>query len=65
MGPGMLRKTGTDSAGALHYIIVLGIGRRKIFWYDVDRDSFVNWFGKVFIEMHADRFAWAMIPSVF
>ena len=59
----MPRKARIDAAGALHHIIVRGIERRKIFWDDVDRASFVNRFGKVLIETHTDCFTWAMIPN--
>ena len=41
----MPRKARIDDAGVLHHIIVRGIERRKIFWNDADRDSFVNRFG--------------------
>jgi putative transposase len=46
----MPRKARIDAAGALHHIIVRGIERRKIFWDDADRDSFVNRLGQVLIE---------------
>jgi len=58
----MSRKARIDAAGALHHIIVRGIERRKIFWDDAGRYSFVNRLGKVLIETHTDCFAWAMIP---
>jgi REP element-mobilizing transposase RayT len=57
----MPRKARIDAAGALHHIIVRGIKRRKIFWDDADRDSFVNRVGQVLIETQTDCFAWAMI----
>ena len=57
----MPRKARIDAAGALHHIIVRGIERRKIFWDNADRDSFVNRLGKMLIETHTDCFAWAMI----
>jgi hypothetical protein len=38
----MPRKARIDAAGALHHIIIRGIERRKIFWDDEDRDSFVD-----------------------
>ena len=60
---GMPRKARIDAAGALDHIIVRGIERRKIFWDDADRDSFVNRLGKVLIETDTDCFAWAMIPN--
>ena len=57
----MPQKAGIDAAGALHHIIVRGIERRKIFWDEADRDSFVNRLGKVLIETHTDCFARALI----
>ena len=57
----MPRKARIDDAGVLHHIIVRGIERRKIFWDDTDRDSFVNRLGKVLIETHTDCFARALI----
>jgi putative transposase len=60
---GMPRKDRIDAAGALHHIIVPGVERRKIFWDDADRDSFVNRLGQVLIETHTDCFAWAIIPN--
>jgi len=46
----MPRKARIDAPGALHHIIVRGIERRKIFWDDADRDSFVARLGRVLIE---------------
>jgi REP element-mobilizing transposase RayT len=59
----MPRKARIDAAGALHHIIVRGIERRKIFWDDEDRDSFVTRLGQVLTEAHTDCFAWALIPN--
>jgi putative transposase len=36
-----------DAPGALHHIIARGIGRRKIFDDDADRDSFLERLGIV------------------
>ena len=59
----MPRKARIDAAGALHHIIVRGIERRKIFWDDADRDSFVKRLGQVLTETQTDCFAWALIPN--
>jgi len=59
----MPRKARIDAAGALHHIIVRGIERRKIFWDDVDRDSFVKRLGQVLTETRTNCFAWALIPN--
>jgi hypothetical protein len=53
----------THAAGVLHPIIICGIERRKIFWDDEDRDSFVKRLGQVLIETQTDCFAWALIPN--
>jgi REP element-mobilizing transposase RayT len=59
----MPRKARIDAPGALHHIIVRGIERRKIFWDDVDRDSFIDRLGQVLPETHTDCFAWALIAN--
>jgi REP element-mobilizing transposase RayT len=53
----------THAAGALYHIIVRGIERRKIFWDDEDRDSFVKRLSQVLTETQTDCFAWALIPN--
>jgi REP element-mobilizing transposase RayT len=59
----MPRKARIDAAGALHHIIVRSIERRKIFWDDADRDSFVKRLEQVLKETQTDCFAWALIPN--
>jgi len=59
----MPRKARIDAPGALHHIIVRGIERRRIFWDDADRESFVNRLGKVLSETQTDCFAWAILPN--
>jgi putative transposase len=44
-------------------MIVRGIERRKIFWDDADRDSFIDRLGQVLTETQTDCFAWALIPN--
>lgn len=41
----MPRKARIDAPGALHHIIIMGIGQRKIFYDDLDRNSFLEWLG--------------------
>jgi len=43
----MLRKARIDAPGALHYVIVRGIERGKIFRSDYDRKNFLNRLGKL------------------
>jgi putative transposase len=59
----MPRKARIDASGALHHIIVRGIERRKIFWDDADRDSFVRRLGRVVGETDTGCFAWALMPN--
>jgi len=53
----MPRNARIDAPGALHHIIVRGIGRRKIFNDDVDRINFLDRLGKVLSETHTTCFA--------
>jgi len=57
----MPRKARIDAPGALHYIIIRGIERRKIFKDDTDRINFLGRLGKVFSETGTKCFAWALI----
>jgi putative transposase len=59
----MPKKARIDASGALHHIIVRGIERRKIFWDDAGRYSFVDRLGQVLTETQSDCFAWALIPN--
>jgi putative transposase len=59
----MPRKARIDAPGALHHIIMRGIERRKIFWDDTDRDSFIDRLGQVLTETQTDCFAWALMPN--
>jgi len=61
----MPRKARIDAPGALHHIIVRGIGRRKIFNGDSDRDFFVERLGTVISKTETECFAWALIPNHF
>jgi putative transposase len=54
-----------DAPGALHHIIARGIGRRKIFDDDADRDAFLERLGIVLSEGGASCYAWALIPTIF
>jgi putative transposase len=59
----MPRKSCMDAPGALHYIIIRGIERRRIFSDDQDRDTFINRLGAIVTETQTDCFAWALIPN--
>jgi len=59
----MPRNDRIDAAGALHHIIIRGIGRRKTHWDDEDRDFFLKRLGQALSETRADCFAWALVPN--
>lgn len=61
----MPRSARIDAPGALHHIIVRGIGRRKIFDDDIDRDAFLERLGLILQETDTSCYAWALIPNHF
>ncbi len=61
----MPRKARIDAPGALHHIIVRGIGRRKIFDNDDDRDFFIERLATIVLKSETQCFAWALIPNHF
>ena len=61
----MPRTARIDAPGALHHIIARGIGRRRIFDDDADRDAFVDRLGHVIKESGTACFAWALMPNHF
>ena len=61
----MPRKARIDAPGALHHIIARGIGRRKVFDDNDDRDFFMERLGKVVSDTETQCFAWALMPNHF
>jgi len=61
----MPRKARIDAPGALHHIIARGIGRRKVFDDNDDRDFFMERLGKIVSDTETQCFAWALIPNHF
>jgi putative transposase len=61
----MPRKARIDAPGALHHVIAMGIGRRKVFDDNDDRDFFIERLGKVVSDTETQCFAWALIPNHF
>jgi putative transposase len=61
----MPRTVRIDAPGALHHIIARGIGRRKIFDDDADRDAFLKRLGIVLSEGGASCYAWGLITNHF
>ncbi len=61
----MPRSARIDAPGALHHVIVRGIGRRKIFDDTTDRNAFLDRLGTILDETATACFAWALIPNHF
>lgn len=61
----MPRQSRIDAPGALHHIIARGIGRKKIFNDDTDRQSFIDRLAMIIGETQTQCFAWALIPNHF
>jgi REP element-mobilizing transposase RayT len=59
----MPRKARIDAPGALHHIMARGIEKRKIFYDNFDRDTFVDRLGVVIPETQTACFAWALMPN--
>jgi putative transposase len=61
----MPRQARIDAPGALHHIIARGIGRKKIFNDDIDRQFFIDRFGMIIGQTQTQCLAWALIPNHF
>ena len=61
----MPRKSRIDTLGALHHLIARGIGKRKIFDDDLDRNLFLERLGTILVETQTLCYAWALIPNHF
>lgn len=61
----MPRKARLDAPGALHHIMVRGIGRRRIFRDDSGCDDFLKRLGCILRESRSPCFAWALMPNHF
>ena len=61
----MPRQARLDAPGVLQHIMARGIERRKIFWDDKDRSSFLERLAVVFGETQTQCYAWALIPNHF
>ena len=61
----MPRSSRIDAPGALHHIICRGIGRRKIFLDDSDRNEFIERLSTIVDETLTPVYAWALIPNHF
>jgi REP element-mobilizing transposase RayT len=61
----MPRQARLDAPGVLQHVMARGIERRKIFWDDKDRSSFLERFAVVLEETQTQCYAWALIPNHF
>ena len=61
----MPRQARLDAPGVLQHVMARGIERRKIFWDDKDRASFLERFAMILEETQTQCYAWALIPNHF
>ncbi len=61
----MPRQARLDAPGVLQHIMARGIERRKIFWDDKDRSSFLERLALILEETQTQCYAWALIPNHF
>jgi len=61
----MPRQPRLDAPGVLQHVMARGIERRKIFWDDKDRSSFLERFAVILEETQTQCYAWALIPNHF
>jgi len=61
----MPRQARLDAPGVLQHVMARGIERRKIFWDDKDRASFLERFAVILEETQTQCYAWALIPNHF
>ena len=61
----MPRQARLDAPGVLQHIMARGIERRKIFWDDKDRSSFLERLAVILEDTQTQCYAWALIPNHF
>ena len=61
----MPRQPRLDAPGVLQHVMARGIERRKIFWDDKDRTSFLERLALILEETQTQCYAWALIPNHF
>jgi putative transposase len=59
----MPRKARIDAPETLHHIILRGMGRKKIFLDDTDRDQFLLRLSHLMEETSTSCYAWALLPD--
>jgi REP-associated tyrosine transposase len=61
----MPRQARLDAPGVLQHVMARGIERRKIFWNDKDRASFLERLAIILEETQTQCYAWTLIPNHF
>ena len=61
----MPRHARLDAPGVLQHVMARGIERRKIFWDDKDRASFLERLALILEKTQTQCYAWALIPNHF
>ena len=61
----MPRQARLDAPGVLQHVMARGIERRKIFWDDKDRTSFLERLALILEETQTQCYAWTLIPNHF
>ncbi len=61
----MPRQARLDAPGVIQHVMARGIERRKIFWDDKDRSSFLERLAVILEETQTQCYAWALIPNHF
>ena len=61
----MPRQARLDAPGVLQHVMARGIERRKIFWDDKDRASFLERLAVILEETQTQCYAWVLIPNHF
>ena len=61
----MPRQARLDAPGVLQHVMARGIERRKIFWDDKDRSSFLERLALILEETQTQCYAWTLIPNHF
>ncbi|MCK4603791.1 MAG: transposase [Deltaproteobacteria bacterium] len=61
----MPRQPRLDAPGLLQHVMARRIERRKIFWDDKDRSSFLERLALILDETQTQCYAWALIPNHF
>lgn len=61
----MPRRSRIDAPGAVHHVMARGIEKKNIFHDDVDREKFLDRFGKIIESTRTTCYAWVLMPNHF